>query len=407
MKQVWAFLLAAFVSVGVWGQKVVLSGYVSNGKSGSKIALARVAVPHSDLSVVTNDDGFFTLKVDTLPRVLWVSRLGFQTREVNLTERDATSLHIIMQPVAEVLPEVVVRTMDPGELLRQAIKKIPSNYGKAPELYHCFYRETAMKQQRFIYVAEGVVDMYKTAYDEGNAHDRVAIVKGRRLLSPRRGDTLGIKVMGGPVQPIQLDIAKNTVFLLNEDVLAYYSFTMEGTAYINDRPQFVLRLVPETSLSPVALYRGLLYIDQERLAFTRAELSLDMSDREKATRYMLVRKPVGVRFKPKELSCLVDYRTENGTTYLSYIRNTFRFDCDWKRKLFSTTFTASCEMVVTDRSQNRAHPLSGRISFDSRDRFFDRVQFFEDPAFWEDYNIIEPTETLDKAIDKLLKQAKR
>ena len=407
MKQVWAFLLAAFVSVGVWGQKVVLSGYVSNGKSGSKIALARVAVPHSDLSVVTNDDGFFTLKVDTLPRVLWVSRLGFQTREVNLTERDATSLHIIMQPVAEVLPEVVVRTMDPGELLRQAIKKIPSNYGKAPELYHCFYRETAMKQQRFIYVAEGVVDMYKTAYDEGNAHDRVAIVKGRRLLSPRRGDTLGIKVMGGPVQPIQLDIAKNTVFLLNEDVLACYSFTMEGTAYINDRPQYVLRLVPETSLSPVALYRGLLYIDQELLAFTRAELSLDMSNREKATRYMLVRKPVGVRFKPKELSCLIDYRTENGTTYLSYIRNTFRFDCDWKRKLFSTTFTASCEMVVTDRSQNRAHPLSGRISFDSRDRFFDRVQFFEDPAFWEDYNIIEPTETLDKAIDKLLKQAKR
>lgn len=407
MKQVWAFLLAAFVSVGVWGQKVVLSGYVSNGKSGSKIALARVAVPHSDLSVVTNDDGFFTLKVDTLPRVLWVSRLGFQTREVNLTERDATSLHIIMQPVAEVLPEVVVRTMDPGELLRQAIKKIPSNYGKAPELYHCFYRETAMKQQRFIYVAEGVVDMYKTAYDEGNAHDRVAIVKGRRLLSPRRGDTLGIKVMGGPVQPIQLDIAKNTVFLLNEDVLACYSFTMEGTAYINDRPQYVLRLVPETSLSPVALYRGLLYIDQELLAFTRAELSLDMSDREKATRYMLVRKPVGVRFKPKELSCLIDYRTENGTTYLSYIRNTFRFDCDWKRRLFSTTFTASCEMVVTDRSQNRAHPLSGRISFDSRDRFFDRVQFFEDPAFWEDYNIIEPTETLDKAIDKLLKQAKR
>lgn len=407
MKQVWAFLLAAFVSVGVWGQKVVLSGYVSNAKSGSKIALARVAVPHSDLSVVTNDDGFFTLKVDTLPRVLWVSRLGFQTREVNLTERDATSLHIIMQPVAEVLPEVVVRTMDPGELLRQAIKKIPSNYGKAPELYHCFYRETAMKQQRFIYVAEGVVDMYKTAYDEGNAHDRVAIVKGRRLLSPRRGDTLGIKVMGGPVQPIQLDIAKNTVFLLNEDVLACYSFTMEGTAYINDRPQYVLRLIPETSLSPVALYRGLLYIDQERLAFTRAELSLDMSNREKATRYMLVRKPVGVRFKPKELSCLIDYRTENGTTYLSYIRNTFRFDCDWKRKLFSTTFTASCEMVVTDRSQNRAHPLSGRISFDSRDRFFDRVQFFEDPAFWEDYNIIEPTETLDKAIDKLLKQAKR
>ena len=150
-----------------------------------------------------------------------------------------------------------------------------------------------------------------------------------------------------------------------------------------------------------------LYIDQESLAFTRAELSLDMNDREKATRYMLVRKPFGVRFKPKELSCLIDYRTENGTTYLSYIRNTFRFDCDWKRRLLATSFTACCEMVVTDKIRDGVHPIHGRSSFDSRDRFFDRVQYFEDPAFWEDYNIIEPTETLDKAINKLLRQTRR
>ena len=86
MKQVWAFLLAAFVSVGVWGQKVVLSGYVSNGKSGSKIALARVAVPHSDLSVVTNDDGFFTLKTKQKPSVLLVSCLGYNTVTAVLPE---------------------------------------------------------------------------------------------------------------------------------------------------------------------------------------------------------------------------------------------------------------------------------------------------------------------------------
>lgn len=386
-------------------QRVVVSGTVTDRTTGRAIAGASITA--GGVAVVTNDDGYFMLKSDTPIETVTVTHVGFRTKRVAVSSLNADSHPISLEPTAIQLQEVLVIADNAHDLVSAAIRKIPLNYSLQPELYRCFYRETAMKRQHYICVAEGVVDMYKTAYDEGNAHDRVAIVKGRRLLSPRRGDTLGIKVMGGPVQPIQLDIAKNTVFLLNEDVLACYSFTMEGTAYINDRPQYVLRLVPETSLSPVALYRGLLYIDQERLAFTRAELSLDMSDREKATRYMLVRKPVGVRFKPKELSCLIDYRTENGTTYLSYIRNTFRFDCDWKRRLFSTTFTASCEMVVTDRSKNRAHPLSGRVSFDSRDRFFDRVQFFEDPAFWEDYNIIEPTETLDKAIDKLLKQAKR
>ena len=153
-----------------------------------------------------------------------------------------------------------------------------------------------------------------------------------------------------------------------------------------------------------ALYFGKLYIDQETQAFTRAELSLDMSDREKATRLMLVRKPTGVRFRPKELSLLVDYRFVDGVTLISYVRTTFRFNCDWKRRLFATAFTACCEMAVTSTTNNDVQPIRGRDSFDQRDAFFDRVDYFRDPAFWQDYNIIEPTESLDKAVHRLLKK---
>ena len=49
-------------------------------------------------------------------------------------------------------------------------------------------------------------------------------------------------------------------------------------------------------------------------------------------------------------------------------------------------------------------PIRGRDSFDQRDAFFDRVDYFRDPAFWQDYNIIEPTESLDKAVHRLLKK---
>jgi hypothetical protein len=156
---------------------------------------------------------------------------------------------------------------------------------------------------------------------------------------------------------------------------------------------------------PYALYFGKLYIDKETLAFTRADLTLDMSDRQKATDMMLVRKPLGVRFRPKELSLLVDYRRgDDGVTRISYIRTTFRFNCDWKRRLFATAFTACCEMAVTSTTNSDVQPIRGRDSFDQRDAFFDRVDYFRDPAFWQDYNIIEPTESLDKAVHRLLKK---
>ena len=49
-------------------------------------------------------------------------------------------------------------------------------------------------------------------------------------------------------------------------------------------------------------------------------------------------------------------------------------------------------------------PIRGRDSFDQRDAFFDKVEYFRDPDFWQDYNIIEPTETLDKAIERIVRK---
>lgn len=403
MQQLVTFILLLAVSIGMRAQNVVLSGTVSSDRTGERIAHATIVAEGLGVAVVTNDDGYFTLKTETQPNAITVSHLGYQSRRISLKGKTAETIKIRLKPTAIALQELVVWTDNPRQLVDIAIRKIPENYAHKPELYKCFYRETAMKRQHYIYVAEGVVDMYKTAYNRTADRDRVAIVKGRRLLSPKRGDTLSVKVMGGPVQPIQLDIAKNLDFLLNAEELANYTFRMEPTTTINDRLQYVVSLWPN-AIQPYALYTGKLYIDRETLAFTRAELSLDMSNKEKATAYMLIRRPRGVRFRPKELTTLIDYRTENGVTRISYIRNTFRFNCDWRRRLFATSFAAFCEMVVTDHTDTDVRPITGRSSFDSRDSFYDRVDYFQDPDFWENYNIIEPSESLDHAIDKLMKR---
>jgi len=384
-------------------QRVAVNGRVTDAQSGAQVAQAIIAESGSHIAVVTNDDGIFTIKIDTLPATIIVSHVGYKTQQIHLTANNSSDLNIRLTPETVNLNEVTVWTADPQEIVYKAIRRIPDNYSKVDELHKGFYRETAMKRQHFIYVAEGVVDMYKTDYSHEMEFDRVAIAKGRRLISTKPSDTLGVKVIGGPLLPLQLDVAKNRGFFLDESVLCYYTFTMEKPSTIKDRTQFVVRLTPSVEL-PDPLFKGRLYIDRETLAITRAELSLDVSSPEKATRYMLVHKPMGVRFKPKELSFLIDYHYDNGVMRFSYVRSTFRFNCDWKRRLFATSFTAVCEMVVTDTSDKDVVPIKGRQSFDSRDAFYDKVDYFLDPVFWEDYNIIEPTETLDRAIEHLLKR---
>ena len=403
MKKVMSLLMLLLVTTQIMAQQTVVSGTVVDSKTGERIPQANIALSGTNKAVVTNDDGFFTLKATEAGAWVVVSHIGYESKRLQIAGTQGKELTIRLVPKAVELSEVVVWTGNPRELVNIAISKIPKNYSRQPELYQGFYRETAMKRQHFIYVAEGVVDMYKTAYDRSNYRDRVAIRKGRRLLSPKKNDTLTVKVMGGPVQPIELDIVKNLDFILNPEDLDCYEFSMETPEVVDDRVQYVVSIKPRV-VRPYALYFGHFYIDHETLAFTRAKLQLDMRDSDKATRYMLVRKPNGVRFKPKELSCLVDYRYDDGVTRISYIRNTFRFNCDWRRRLFATSFAAFCEMVVTDVSNDDVHPISGRNSFDSRDAFYDKVEYFQDPDFWDNYNIIEPTETLDKAIDKLIKK---
>ena len=392
------FLLLALPPT-LWAQRAVVSGKVTDAATGR--AVSGASVRSGGLSVVTNDDGFFVLKGDSALSTVTASHIGYRATTVTVTDRQLT---IRLQPAAVVLSEVLVMADNPLEVVMAAISRIPQNYSQQPESYQCFYREKALKRQHYMCVAEGVVDMYKTGYGRSSGRDRVAIRKGRRLVSPRRGDTLSVKVLGGPLAPVQLDVVKNTELLLSPEELDCYDLKMETPTSIGDRLQYVVRLTPRRVM-PYALYFGRLYIDQQTLAFTRAELSLDMSDRQKATDQMLIRKPAGVRFRPKELSLLIDFRLDaDGKTRMSYVCTTFRFNCDWKRRLLATSFAAFCEMAVTSTSNTGVQPIRGRESFDQRDAFFDKVDFFRDPLFWQNYNIIEPSESLDRAVSKLLKR---
>ena len=407
MKKLIPTFLLLLAVLTVKAQSVV-SGRVTD-LQGQPLAHVSVSAEGSEVHTVTNDDGQFTLKTPHQPRYVRLSHIGYKSRKVSIDKDTEMPLRIRMVSNTVELREVLVSANDPMAILRAAMERVMQNYPHEPELLRCFYRETARRGSRFISVAEAVTEMYKSDYAYGPERDAVAIMKGRRLMSMKARDTLGVKVQGGPVLPLMVDVAKNPDYLMNEENLSHYKLRMEVPVRIADRPQFVISMEPQgRQLYPLMM--GRVFIDQELLAFTRAELQLDMTDWRQASEYMLVRKPMGLRFRPKELTVTIVYETdEQGITRMSYVRNLMRFNCDWKRRLFASPFITVCEMVVTDRQQrgDKVKRPRGRSSFGLKERFYDRVEYFDDPDFWADYNIIEPTESLENAIDKLKKKVRK
>lgn len=409
--------LMAFLLLDVsplWAQDEVesyftVTGIVKNKDNKRKLENVNVSVPGTNIGTVTNADGVFSLKIKDaeVVRGLEVSHIGYLNTQISLKEnRDVADLTIWMLPAPNMLNEIFIFGNNARGLVEEAIKKIPANYAVDKNLLTAFYRETVQKRRRYISVSEAVIDVSKTAYsDREPSNDKVQLQKGRRLLSQKTGDTLAVKVVGGPNLSIYLDIVKNGDALLSMENLNYYDFRIEEPVNLDNRMQYVVSFRPRVSLM-YALFYGKIYIDFEKLAFTRAEFSLDMQNRVKAVEAILHKKPLGLRFRPQEVSYLVTYKEKDGRTYLNYIRNEIRFKCDWKKRLFSSSYTAFSEMVVTDRKESNFAAIPSKKAFKEKQVFYDMVDEYWNEDFWKAYNIIEPTESLEHAVSKLKKQSR-
>ena len=396
--------------VSTWAQGLLVTGIVKDKETRQVLANVNVSVQGSNVGTVTNADGVFSLKVshEELGRGVHVSHIGYQNLFLPAEALTSSSKRptIWLTPTAFSLDMVNVYGGDPMELVEKALRKIPQNYSDHDHLFSAFYRETIQKRKRYIGISEAVLDAYKTDYKERDiTHDRVQILRGRRLQSQKSSDTLAVKIAGGPNMPVYLDVVKNGDELLNVNMLHCYRFGMQISMSIDNRMQYVVAFEPRVVLEH-PLYRGVLYIDQQTLAITRAEFRLDMTDTEKAARFILRKKPTGLRFKLQEVSYLVTYRYQDGKSYLNYLRNNIRFKCDWKKRLFSSTFTTSTEMVMVDRNDRPEERIRMKDAFKQREVFYDVVDAYWNEDFWNDYNIIEPTESLESAVKRLKKQKK-
>lgn len=422
MKSRFLLLLIMLLPSLLMAQRTV-RGIVSDASNGAVIANAEVRTQHG-IGVVTNSDGVFSLHTDSLDTYFVISMMGYQSLQIEISNNNQSKTSLTkfrLKPQARVLGEVLV--MSPENVLASAIANISDNYPRQTELLQGFYRETVRKRKTYVSVTEAVCELLKRSYDRKSVSgDRVRIVKGRSLVSQRAKDTLSVHVEGGPAEAVMLDLVKNREFLLDESELQLYKLEMQLPEMLDGRQQIVISFssnglvfVDNSSLTMgdntrKAMHYGKFYIDKETLTFSRIEMNLDCSDTERATEMMLRKRPRGMRFRPNSLLTEVVYSRIGDKSRLSYIRNTYDFGCDWKKRGLYVNYLVTSEMVITQHTSSQAdgRPITrlpeGWKDFNRHDDLSSKLSSFLDPDFWKDYNIIEPTESLEKAVSKLKKR---
>jgi hypothetical protein len=267
-----------------------------------------------------------------------------------------------------------------------------------------FYRETIRRRKRNVSLSEAVVTVYKSPYSSPRP-DGVELYKARKSTDYSRLDTVALKLQGGPFNALYVDLIKYPDYVLSEDYIDDYDFYFERNTRIDDRPIFVIGFRQKPGVVE-PLYQGKLFIDGERKVLTSAIFSLNITDRNLASRMFVRRKPANASVYPTEVSYRVDYREKDGRWYYGYSNAILEFKVDWDRKLFNSIYNLTCEMAVTDWEviAENAIPRS-RDRMRSSIILSDEVQGFSDPDFWGEYNIIEPDKSIESAIRKIQRQS--
>jgi hypothetical protein len=388
---------------------VIIKGKVVDSETKAPLVFATVAVKETNVAIVTNIDGEFTLKIgeSVTSKNLEVSFLGYKNKTILISDmRDNGYKNVISLESAPIpIKEIVVKPLDPVEIVEKAINNIGKNYESVPNLMTAFYRETIRKNRTYVSIGEAVVEIFKAPYDSDVRFDGARIYKGRKGSDVEKMDTVLFKLQGGPISVLSLDIAKNTESVLTKEAMQYYNYTLSGVIEIDNKPHYVIDFIQRPSVD-MPLFMGSLYIEMDSYAITEVEFGFNLADKEAASAIFIKKKPLGMKVTPEIATYRTKYREQNGKWYFAYSRAEVKFKVNWSKKLFHTYYTTMSEIAVTDRTDQEVIKFAGKDKIKNTDVFSDKVGAFTDKEFWGDYNVIEPDQSIESAIRRLSRKLK-
>ncbi len=404
-------ILLAFTAQAVNAQQgsVTIRGKVVDATTGLPLVFATVAVAETNVAIVTNIDGEFTLKIleSEASKNLEISYLGYKNKKILLSDLKADNAKntISLETAPIPIREIIVKPLNPEFIVETAISRIGKNYEDIPNLMTAFYRETIRKNRTYVSIGEAVVEIFKAPYTSDLRYDGARIYKGRKSSDVEKMDTVLFKLQGGPVSVMQLDIAKNTEAILTRESMKYYNYSIGGVIEIDDKPHYVINFLQKPDVE-IPLFMGSLYIETESYAITEVEFGFNLSDKAAATSIFIKKKPLGMEVTPELATYRTKYREQNGKWHFAYSRAEVRFKVNWKRKLFNTYYTTMSEIAVTDRTDQEVIKFAGKEKLRYSDVFSEKVVAFTDPQYWGDYNVIEPDQSIETAIRRLSRKLK-
>jgi len=401
-----ALLLATFTSAQKRISGQVLDTYTKEPIEGVLVELEGNSV----IRIITNSEGIFNIPLTNQSDSfqLRIGGIGFNQTSYNYSQKDVLEdLIYYIEPREIKLKEVNVEGYrDPQQLIERMLSRRKENEDKISKQALGFFRERIQKRGKNLSLAEAVISIVKRS-NTSDLNDLVFLNQLRKANNYRSIDSVAVKLQGGPFNILYTDIAKYPEIVFDQNNLEFYKYTYLGTLNYNEQEVLQVAFEPRSS-SKSPSFSGILYLNKASFDLVRADLDLDVSNRDRASRIFVKKKPEGMDIWPTQMRYQIDYAPKDNRWLLQYGKIALEFRVNWKSRLFRRTYQIEAEMAITDWLEDRSKNLiEDKARLKPNKVLIESIEGFYDPLFWETYTIIEPDSEIEKIIAKIERQLRR
>jgi len=381
---------------------LVIKGHIYDKENRAAIPYATIGITEENIGTVTNNDGFFTLKIPASlsGSSLFVSHLGYMSQSipVQLLDRQQVDFYLDRRVIS--IQEVIIRYIDPDLIIEKAMDQRKVNYALDPAYLTTFYREGVRKNNKFISYSEAVFKIYKAPYTASEHSDQVKLLKSRKVQDVSKRDTVFLKLKAGVQSALELDIVKNIPGFLDLLPPIEYNYKYSDLVSYNAKDAYAITFVQKPGLEK-ALYTGTVYIEKDSFALLGADFEINPDYLDLAAGELVLKKSSRLIVKLEKISYSVSYMPFHGRYYLAHVRCDMKLKTRLRNHLFFDNFSTFLELA------NCNIDTSGVVRFPKQETLKPNVVFSDQPfsgddAFWGDFNTIAPEAKLSEALSKIM-----
>jgi hypothetical protein len=383
-------------------KNIVIKGHIFDNENKTAVPYASIGIAAENIGTISNTDGYFELKVPTSfsGSLLLVSHLGFMSQSIPIQLIKEQKVDIYLERRIISIQEVIIRYIDPKILVQKAMEQRKINNNLEPVYTTSFYREGVQKNNRYISYSEAVFKVYKSSYIHGESSDQVKLLKSRKIVNTNPNDTVFLKLKGGVLSSLQLDIVKTVPDFLDQLQSAQYTFTYSDLVSNNANDAYAVTFVQNPGIKE-ALYSGTLYIDKENYAILGVDFEVNPAFLDVAAENLILKKSRNLIVKLEKISYSVSYTPFNGKYYLNHVRCDLRLKTRLRKHFAYDNFSTFLELATChiDTADVVKFPRQEVIK---PNVVFSDAPFYSDNTFWGDYNVIAPEAKLSEALSKII-----